>query len=93
MLVCTQWLSICLLYALSYKVKIETKNTSLGDVFFVFIICVFSHNSLRPFKDNDYTNIYFKSMSYKEQMESYLGSSGEVAYKGNLIWNLFHIES
>ena len=28
MLVCSQWLSICLLYALSYKVKIEIKNTS-----------------------------------------------------------------
>jgi hypothetical protein len=60
MLVCTQWLSICLLYALSYKVKIETKNTSLRDVFFVFIICVSSRKSLRLFKDNDYTNIYLK---------------------------------
>jgi hypothetical protein len=60
MLVCTQWLSICLLYALSYKVKIETKNTSLRDVFFVFIIYISSHNFLRLFKDTDYTNIYFK---------------------------------
>jgi hypothetical protein len=60
MLVCTQWLSICLLYALSYKVKIETKNTSPRDVFFVFIICKSSHNSPRLFKDNDCTNIYFK---------------------------------
>jgi hypothetical protein len=60
MLVCTQWLSIFLLYAWSYKVKIETKNTSLRDVFFVFIVCVSSRNSLRLFKDNNYTNIYVK---------------------------------
>lgn len=40
MLVCTQWLSICLLYALSYKVEIEIKNTSLREVFFVFIIYI-----------------------------------------------------
>ena len=32
-------------------------------------------------------------MSYNEQIENYLGSSGEVAYKGKLIWNLFHINS
>lgn len=40
------------------------------------------------------TQIYIlKSMSYKEQIENYLGSSGEVAYKENLIWSLFHIKS
>lgn len=65
MLVCTQWLSICLLYALSYKVKIEIKNTSLRDVFFVFIICISSYNSLRLFKNNVYTNIYVKKYVLK----------------------------
>ncbi|GAB1792843.1 hypothetical protein PMEGAPR54_56130 [Priestia megaterium] len=65
--------------------KIDIKNTSLRDVFFVFIIYIPSHNFLRLFKDTDYTNIYLKSMSYKEQIDNYLKSLGEVAYIGNSI--------
>jgi len=94
MLVCTQWLSICLLYALSYKVKIETKNTSLRDVFFVFIIYIYLLIISYVCSKILITQIYIlKSMSYKEQIDNYLRSLGKLAYIGNLIWNLFHIKS